>query len=93
MIFIKNLKRGLNKINRCLDLPGGLLSGGTHIDLQSNTQAIIDGRCTILQYSTEVIKINTGTGIVAFFGRDMAIKNLCKDSICIYGEIKSVEFI
>ncbi len=93
MIFTKKIKRGLERINKQFDLPGGLLSGGTHIDLQSNTRAIIDGRCTVFHYSTDEIKINTGTGLVVFSGRNLTIKNLCKDSICICGVIKQVEFV
>ncbi|MGN0172820.1 MAG: YabP/YqfC family sporulation protein [Acutalibacteraceae bacterium] len=87
-----NVKRGLSKINKCLDLPEGLLSGGTHIELQSNQKALIDGKCTVLQYSDEEIKMNTGSGIVSFKGKNLSIDMLNKESACISGIIKNLEF-
>lgn len=87
-----NVKRGLNKINKCLQLPDGLLCGETHIELQSNRSALIDGKCTVLQYSDEEIKINTGTGIVSFFGKNLSINSLNRESAEISGIIKTVKF-
>ena len=87
-----NVKRGLNKINRCLDLPDGLLSGETHIEVLSDKKALIDGKCTVLQYSEEEIKINTGTGIIAFIGKNLSIDSLNKESAIISGTLKKIEF-
>ena len=54
-IFLGNVKRGLSKINKCLDLPEGLLSGGTHIELQSNQKALIDGKKHCLESEKPLI--------------------------------------
>ncbi len=89
---MKNVKRGLNKINHYLDLPEGLLSGGARVELQSDERALIDCKCTVLQYSDEKIKINTGTGIIAFFGKNLSINSLNRESAVITGKIKKVEF-
>ncbi|MBQ5590801.1 MAG: YabP/YqfC family sporulation protein [Clostridia bacterium] len=89
---MSNLKRGLDKLNRCLDLPDGLLSGGARIELQSNEKALIDCKCSVLQYSDNEIKINTRTGIVVFFGSNLRINSLNKESAVISGKILKVEF-
>lgn len=89
---MSNIKRGLNKINNYLDLPEGLLSGGARVELQSNERALIDCRCTVLQYSEEEIKINTGTGIISFCGKALSINSLNRESAVITGKIKTVTF-
>ena len=89
----ENVKRGLDKINHYLDLPEGLLSGGARVELQSNERALIDCKCTVLLYSDEEIKINTGTGIIAFSGRRLSINSLNRESAVITGKIKKVEFL
>ncbi len=87
-----NRKNGLNKINKYLDLPEGLLTGGARIELQSNEKALIDCKCTVLQYAENEIKINTGTGIIVFVGNKLKLDSLSTDSACISGQIKTLEF-
>ena len=87
-----NRKSGLNKINKYLDLPEGLLTGGARIELQSNEKALIDCKCTVLQYAENEIKINTGTGIIAFIGNNLKLDSLSTDTACISGHIKTLEF-
>lgn len=88
-----NAKRRLDKINHYLDLPEGLLTGGARVELQSNERALIDCKCTVLLYSDEEIKINTGTGIIAFSGKCLSINSLNRESAVITGKIKKVEFL
>lgn len=87
-----NVKRGLNKINRCLELPEGLLADEAHIEILSDKKVLIDGRCTVLLYSEDEIKINTGTGIIAFIGKKLSIDSLNKESAVISGRLKKIEF-
>ena len=89
-IVIEN--NAINNINKYLDLPVGLLTGGGIIELQSNEKALIDCKCTVLQYTEEEIKINTGSGIIAFFGTNLKLDSLSTDSACISGQIKTLEF-
>lgn len=90
---MSKVKKGLKSLNRYLDLPEGLIDGGVHIELQSNKQAVIDGRCSILQYSEEEIKINTGTGIVMFCGNGLCLDTLNRDGALISGTILKMEFM
>ena len=66
-----NVKNKLNKINKYFELPEGLATGGICIELMSNKQAILDGKCSVLQYSDTQIKINTGNSTVEFFGKNL----------------------
>lgn len=86
----KKSKRNL--ISKYFELPSGVLSGGARIELQSNESALIDCKCTILQYSETEIKINTGSGIIAFFGENLKLDSLSTDTAYISGTILKLEF-
>lgn len=89
---MSKVKKGLKKINNCLDLPEGLLTGGVHIELQSDERALIDGKCTVLKYSDTEIKMNTGTGIIIFVGQNLSLDTLQINNSSISGKIKKIEF-
>jgi len=90
---MSNKKQGkIRKIGDALELPGGLLEGGPHIEMRSNREAVIDGRCTVLEYEDCLIRINTGKGIIRFCGRGLQIKNLSSDGMIIEGFICSLDF-
>lgn len=91
-VFLKKVKRGLRKINNYLELPEGLLTGGARVEIQSNERALVDCKCTVLQYNDKEIKINTGTGIITFCGKNLSISALQHDSAVIVGEIEKVLF-
>lgn len=63
------------------------------IEFSGNKEAIVEGSKGILEYTTELIRINTGGMIVVFSGRGLNIKCLTTTSIVIKGYIKSVEFV
>ena len=80
-----------NIINRYLELPS-TASSGARIELQSNESALIDCKCTILQYSETEIKINTNSGVVAFFGANLKLDSLTTETACISGQFQKIEF-
>lgn len=88
----RNRKKRLESLGEFLELPSGLLSGGAHIELRSNREAIIDGKCTVLEYCDSCIKINTGSGIIKIVGRGLAICSLTYNSAIIKGFICTVDF-
>ncbi|MBQ2676259.1 MAG: YabP/YqfC family sporulation protein [Clostridia bacterium] len=88
----KHKHRPLQYLSNALELPEGLLSGGAHLELRSNREAVIDGKCTVLEYDDSKIKINTGSGIIKFCGRNLSICSLCSDSAIIRGFICTIDF-
>ena len=87
----KKCKRNL--ISKYFELPSGILSGGARIELQSNQSALIDCKCTILQYSETEIKINTGSEIIAFTGENLTLDSLNTSTAYISGNIEKLEFL
>lgn len=85
----KSVLRGLGEK---MELPGGMLSGGVHIELYSDSEATVDGRCSVLEYTDTLIMLNTRTGIIKFtgVGLDIPLMEQCCVKIC--GKIIGVEF-
>ncbi|MCI1966706.1 MAG: YabP/YqfC family sporulation protein [Oscillospiraceae bacterium] len=65
----------------------------THIELNGNTEAIVDGCGGVLEYDTDVVRIRTGKLIVRFTGRDLVIKCLTADSLVVTGYFTGIEFL
>lgn len=88
-------KRGgkmLRGLNERMELPAGILSGGVHIELYSDTEATVDGRCSVLEYTDAQILLNTRTGIVKFTGAGLNIPLMEQSCVKICGKIIGVEF-
>lgn len=65
---------------------------GTHIELFSNKEAIIDGIKGVLEYSDCYIKLNIGRGVTEFWGTGLEISALDENGLCINGNITKIEF-
>lgn len=90
---MSKVKKGLDRLNRYLDLPEGLINGGVHIEFHSNKQALIDGKCSILQYSEDQIRLNTDTGGVSICGKGLCLDTLNREGALISGTIYKLEFM
>lgn len=68
-----------------LDMP-------THMEINGNREAVVDGCGGILEYSSETVRIRTGKMIVRFGGRGLAIRSLTADALVVTGFITGIEF-
>lgn len=84
--------RVLRELNERMELPGGVLSGGVHIELFSDSEATVDGRCSVLEYTDTLVMLNTRTGIVKFTGINLNIPLMEQSCVRICGRICGVEF-
>ena len=55
-------------------------------------QITVENHKGIVEYSEELIRINTGSGIMKLCGRRLAIKTILQEEITITGEITGIEF-
>ena len=88
----QKVSRAARKLDRVLELPAGALSGGAHIEINSNREVVIDGCRGIIDYSEESVRINVGNGSVTFSGKNLMIKTLTDKEAVIAGCISAVEF-
>ena len=63
------------------------------IEFNGNKQVVIEGSTGVLQYESEVIKINTKNMVVALFGRGLNLKSISPTTVIIEGFINKTEFI
>lgn len=63
-----------------------------HIDLCSNREASVDGCMGIIEYNSELVRINCKSLIVKITGTELTIKSDTTERINIYGNILTVDF-
>lgn len=86
----KENKNGLKKLPAfCKDMMGT----APYLQFNSNREVTLDGCKGILEYQSEIIRINTGKMVIAFKGRGLNIKCLTATSVVIGGYITLVEFL
>lgn len=81
------------RVEQVLDLPGGALSSAARIELSGNRRAVVEGCRGILEYEEGVIRLNTGSGILRFIGRELGLSCMTEESAVVTGVILSVEFM
>ena len=81
------------KVERVLDLPHGALNNAVHIELTGNYHAVIDGKCEILAYDDDMIKLGTGSGTVRFTGQNLMMSCLTVETAVVEGHLLSIEFL
>lgn len=101
----KSSKRGLaapvnstsarlsQRVESVLELPTGSLSGAARIDFLGNRCVSIDGCKGIIEYCDDLVRLNTGSGILRFTGQNLSLTRLTEDSAVLEGCILSMEFL
>ena len=65
----------------------------SHMQINGNTEAVVDGCGGVLEYDTDVVRVRVGRMIVRFSGRGLAIKCLTADSLVVTGFLTGIEFL
>ncbi len=63
------------------------------VQFNGNRQVTIEGSTGVLQYESEVIKINTKIMVVALYGRNLNLKCISPVTTIVEGFINKTEFI
>ena len=69
-----------------------LFSDAPHFEISSNREVIIEGSRGVLEYSTEIIRVNTNGMVVCFKGRNLNVKCISPQALIINGFINAIEF-
>ncbi len=83
----------LEKTARAMELPPDLTGGMLHVELSGNREAVVEGKCAILEYDEEIIRLRAGKYTLRFTGRGLSLRNLRRDSAIVEGYILSVEYL
>ena len=85
MAYGKKQRRSIkDKIDMLCGITNSSLStmiGPMHLEMNGNSEAIVEGCKSIVEYDENIIKISTKKMFIAFFGRNLTIKCLTTDRI------------
>lgn len=70
-----------------------LFSELPQLEFNGNKEVIIEGSRGVLEYSEELIRINTTHGLICFSGRSLNLKCISSSELIINGFISKVEFL
>ena len=74
-------------------LIGEIFSDAPVFELKSNKEVVIEGSKGVIEYTDELIRINTAIGLVCFSGRNLNLKCITSGELIINGFILSIEFV
>lgn len=81
------------KVTEILELPKEIVLNMPKLTMLGNGDLIVENYKGILQYDEGVIRLNTTSGIIQVKGTNIYIKEITLESIMIFGEIQSLEFM
>ena len=67
--------------------------GGTSIELDGNRSIVITGRCAIVLYSKEEMRVRCGKLLIRVAGDGLELRTLDEDELSIVGLIAEVGFL
>lgn len=95
----KKIKTGVTKKKMRFNLlktdeefSGDVLLNLPQVVLSGDKSALIEGKVSILEYDSEVVKIAFKSGYISFFGDGFSISTFSDNKISFSGKISSIEF-
>lgn len=74
------------------DVPYSVLYGGTHIEMFGNSKMTFEGKYTILEYSSEMLKIKLNKHTLNISGTELTLSNVESGAFLLTGNVSRIEF-
>lgn len=81
-----------NAIKNFSDFPIEYYKGEPHLELRGNSECVVDGLKSIVEYNSDKIKLNIGKRVVTFLGEGLEINSFTPEGAIVRGFIMSMEF-
>lgn len=88
--YKKKIKRQFSEF---LEIPGDVMLDLPKIVLVGNIKIFIENHRGILEYTTEKVRVNVMEYEVAITGKNLLLRNVLPDELCVEGKIKSISFL
>jgi sporulation protein YqfC len=88
-----NMEKFKYNISDILELPKDIMMDLPKITLIGSIQVLISNHKGIIEYTKEVIRVNSNSGVIKVVGKDMYIKIILVEEIIIVGNIEKIEFL
>lgn len=82
----------VSRIASFLEMPEELFGDTTKITLVDNNYLYLEGKNQIEDYYNHYIKIKTKKNVISLDGKNMEIKEISDNELCIYGEIICISY-
>jgi sporulation protein YqfC len=90
--MVKKSYKIREKISNTFELPKDIVLDVSKIIIIGTGQVTVENHKGIVEYSEELIRINTGSCIMKLNGKNLTIKTILQEEITIVGEITNIEF-
>lgn len=81
-----------NLIKNITEFPVEYYTGEPHLELYGNSECVVDGLKSIIEYKKDKITLNIGKKTITFLGEDLQINQLTTEGAIVKGFIMSMEF-
>lgn len=89
----KNIQNFKLNLSDALELPLDVALDIPKITIIGDLKVDIENHKGIIEYTSELIRINSKIGIIKIIGEDLEIKNIFSEEININGRVENVEII
>ncbi len=90
--MVKKSQKIREKLSNTFELPKDIVLDVSKVIIIGTEQVTVENHKGIVEYSEELIRINTDSGIIKVSGRKLTIKTILQEEITITGEITNIEF-
>ena len=90
--MVKKSYKIREKLSNTFELPKDIVLDVSKVIIIGTGQVTVENHKGIVEYSEELIRINTGNSIMKLCGKNLTIKTILQEEITIVGEITNIEF-
>lgn len=91
------MKEDLNKVKKAfaeiLDYPKEVVLDMPRITMIGDMELVIDNHKGIIEYKSDIIRLNSGCGVIRITGKELTIKEIQPEEMYITGKFTAIEFI
>ncbi len=81
------------KMAKLLEIPDEVVSDRPKITTVGRREVFVENYKGIIEFSNEIVKINTNYGIITITGKNMKIREITSEDIIIFGDIDNIDYL
>ncbi len=81
------------KVAKMLEIPNEVVSDRPRITTVGKREVFVENYKGILEFSNEIVRINSNYGIITITGKNMKIREITSEDMIICGNIKNIDYL
>lgn len=81
------------KVAKMLEVPEEIISDRPKITTVGRKEVFIENYRGIIEFTNEIVKINSNYGIITITGKNMKIREITNEDIIITGDIDNIDYV